>query len=111
MFLIRWMSSAAAGFVALVASARIWFIWFLFIYGIVNAGARGHWLFSNAEFSSAENSATLITVNALATMSFLWNWGFVVILMTERTIHVGRYMKRKSEAELKAAQTALRNHQ
>ena len=111
MFLIRWMAGSAARFVALVASAITWHLWFWLVYGLIYVGARGHWLFSNASFSSAENGTTLITINVLATMSLLWNWGFVVILMTERAIHVGRNMKRTSEARLEDAKTALRNHQ
>ncbi len=111
MFLRRWMSGAAEKFVALVASSRTWYLWFFLVYGLIYVAMRGHWLLSNAAYPSGENGTTLITINVLVTLSFLMNWTFVVILMTERIVHVGRYAKRTSEERLEDAKTALRNHQ
>ena len=108
MLLLRLGSGAAATFREFVASARIWYPWFFLVYGLIYVTLRGHSLFSHASFLTGENGGTLIRINVQVTISFLMHWSIVVILITERIIHVGRSMKLMSEQLLEDAKTDLR---
>ena len=104
---LRLGSGAAATFRGFVASAGVWYPWFLLVYGLSYVTLRGYWLISNASFPSVEGGPTVIRINVMVTISFLMHWSIVVFVMTERIIHVGRSMQRMSRRVLEDAKTDL----
>ena len=110
-FSCLWVSKTIQTLRKFTESARTRFPWFLLVYGLIYITLRGQWMFSHASLSSGESGTTLITINGLATISFVTNWMMIVICMTERIIHVGRTLKRRTDLDLEDAKTALRRHQ
>ena len=104
---LRLGSGAAATFRGFVASAGMWYPWFILVHGVIYVTLQGHWLISNASFPSLEDGPAVIKINVMVTVSFLMHWSIVVFVMTERIIHVGRSMQRMSRRVLEDAKTDL----
>lgn len=106
-----WVSGIGAPFRHVLRTARIWYPWFLVCYYTVFIVLRARWIIYNADFQTSESGTTSITINVLATISFLVNWTFMVGLITERVVHMGKVLERSTERQLERAESLLRHHQ
>ena len=83
--------------------AQRWYAWIYFFWAVSFCILRLRWALTQVDVPAVVNGITVLSVPATIAWTSLWWWSIAVVALTERTVHVWRWLISDSERILETA--------